>query len=89
MVCLVLSPLPAMSASIQLTDPVTIKYGAIIRAYGNYFDQRDENEEAIDVLFARIAKEINIEPNTNSQKGYELNCSFEALFFASDRVNLG
>ena len=89
-VCLALSPLPAIAAALELTDPDAIKYSAILNSYWDYFIQHDDNEEALDDLFIKIAKEVNIEPDTrNNDKAYELSASFEPLQYAYYGVNLG
>ena len=82
-------PLPVTSASLTLTDPAAIKYASILNSYWNYFIHRDDNDDAIDDLFGRIAKEVKIEPDIKIPKAYELKNSFESLEFASSGINLG
>jgi len=80
---------PAMSASLALTDPAAIKYGAILNAYWNYSIQYKNDEEALDKLFTNIANAVSIKADTDSDIGYALNNSLEALRYASDGVELG
>ena len=81
--------LPATPASLALTDPAAIKYAPILNSYWEFFIHHDDSEDAIDVLFGRIAKEVKIEPDSNNPKEYALKNSFEPLEFASSGVNLG
>ena len=81
--------LPVTSASLSLTDPAAIKYASILNSYWDYFIHHDGNDDAIDDLFGRIAKEVKIEPNIKIPKAYELKNSFEPLEFASSGINLG
>ena len=80
--------LPATSASLTLTDPAALKYATILNSYWDYFIHRN-NDDAIDDLFARLAKEVKIETDTNIPKAYGLKNSFEPLAFASSGINFG
>ena len=82
-------PLLMVASSLNLLGSVEIRYAGILNDYLDFFSQRDDQDAALDALFSKVAKAVNIEPDTSFPKAYRLRNSFEPLQYLSGGVYLG